>query len=208
MISRIKIVSIFLIIFGCIACSHKDNLAEFKLDYNKRIPSEVAKRDLQSLKAILQEAQTSLYTYTTPEALDSVFNTIHTFTEDSISYLDLIRRITRYQNTIACGHSGWGHPKAFKTYRNIHMRFFPLNISIRNQKYFIQDTYTPLSYSLNDVEILEINNTPVKHISKILKQHMVKDGYSNRDGLIEVEKYFKKTIPKKFFFSLFYSNIC
>lgn len=163
----------------------------FTLDYNKRIPNAIAKQDLQALKSILEEAQTSLYNYTTPEELDSVFFSVTAFKSDSVEYLDLIRRITRLQNTIACGHSGWGHPKSYKEYRKTKMVFFPLNIEIKNQNYYIKDQYSPFSYSLNGAEIKSINQIPVSQISQQLKQHMVRDGNSDPDGIEEVQQYFK-----------------
>lgn len=185
------IISACFSVFLFIACTHHIESEPFKLDYDKKIPSSVAKEDLTALKQVLEEAQTSLYMYTSESELDALFDSITTFSDDSIEYLDLIRRITRFQNAIACGHSGWGHPKSYKAYRNTDMRFFPLTIQIIDEKYYIHDSYYPSKDSINGAEILTLNQTPVVEITQQLKKHMVRDGFSSPDGIKEIAQYFK-----------------
>ena len=186
-----KFLSLSCIALSVVSCTQHSTKEPFVLKYNKKIPVSVAREDLNALKQILEEAQTSLYMYTSPEKLDSVFQSVNTFPEDSVSYLDFVRRIARYQNTIACGHSGWGHPKAYKTYRKEHMRFFPFNIKIQDQKYYINDADIAHKFDINGAEILRINGISVEEVSNRLRQHMVKDGFSNPYGVKEIEIYFR-----------------
>lgn len=162
---------------------------KFIIDFNKKLSPTLLQTDLKLFKLMLEEAQTSIYRYSTKEEVDAAFEKAFDAAQDSLYYLEFLRLVTGVQNTIACGHSGWGHSKAFKQFRNERMRFLPISISITDTRYFIDQVYDKNKDLVAGTELLNINGMSMEEITLRLKAHMHKDGESGLSSMRGIEQY-------------------
>jgi len=161
------------------------------IEFGQRMHSDPFIKDMMVLEYVLKEANTSLYRYRSMQEIEEHFKNAISDLGDSTYYLEFVRKIAHTFNFIACGHSGWGHTDAYKSYRNQQMKFFPLNIYAIDDQYFIRQNLS-LDTSLKHYdEILSINGMKIGEINNILKEHMNKDGTSGDNGRSEIEKYFQ-----------------
>lgn len=183
------IITILIVLSSCTP-KEKPETA-YQLNFEKKIPPAIVHNDIAALQSILEEAQTSIYRFSSKGEVNLAFKNVLE-NSDSLSYLEFIRQIAKIQNIIACGHSGWSHSKEFMDYRNKNMSFFPIDISVVEGRYFVKKDYSlhPSIYEGN--EILTINNSPVSKITQQLKTHMVQDGNSGLNGTYGVEHFFRK----------------
>lgn len=166
-------------------------------NFNKDLTQEAIKADLSILKWTLEEAQTTIYRYTNKQRVDSLFQCTLEQAQIDTSYLGLIRSISRIQNEIACGHSGWGHNPDYFEYRNKYVKLFPFQIVRENERWYIHENYSHDKTIPDRAEITHINGIRMDSIANKLKQHIVRDGTSNDESS-------HNSIAK--FFPMAYSN--
>ena len=160
------------------------------IDFNKPLDPEWVQKDFQILRQILEESNPNIYRYNTKSTIDSLFNKKLCLLKDTVSYIQFTQHIAQIFNTIACGHSGWMHSNAFRTYRDSALKFFPLNIISIKNRYFISQNNTIDSPVFIGDEIISINGTTPSKINKSLRKHMYQDGESAPNSEAEISKYF------------------
>lgn len=163
--------------------------ADYKVSFTKKLGPQACEADLHILKYILEEAQTTIYRFSSKVKVDSAFDYSFKAAKDSLTYIELVRHIARIQNVIACGHSGWGHSQAYRQYRNKELRFFPLDLKISGDRYFVDHNNSLDTAIQRYSEVTYINNEPVEDISARLKKYMYKDG-TGRQGNTDLENFF------------------
>lgn len=158
-------------------------------DFNRKYSPNAIQWDLLVLKSVLEEAKTDL------GSLDQVriknaFIRANANAADSLSYLEFAQEIARIFNSVGCGHSGLGHHPDYYPYRSENMVFFPLDIYIIGDRYFIKNNFSFDMRPRPFDEILSINGQTPAEISKTLKMHMSLDGLSAAEGTTLVQDYF------------------
>ena len=161
------------------------------IDFSKKLDAAKAQNDILILKQALEEAQTSLYTYSSKAEIDKVFAEALEQVKASPGYLDVVRAIAKIQHTIACGHSSWEHAAGYKQYRDSAVRVLPMDIAIVNGRYYVRKNYSLQSAIPDFAEITHINGIPVKKLTAKLKPYMNQDGNANPGNTLEMEQYFK-----------------
>ncbi len=158
-------------------------------DFNAKLNPEYCKADLKILKRVLEEVQTSIYRYTSKSKIDSAFN--NAFVNcNFMTYLELLRSITRIQNLIACGHSRWRHSADYMEYRKLNVKIFPFDLKIYNGRYYLLHNNSIENNIELLSEITHINGKPVDQITAQLRKHTYRDGRCSNEDLIDIEKYF------------------
>lgn len=160
------------------------------VNFAEPLPEGYAKADLQILKRVLEEAQTSIYRYCSPAALDSCFQNAMEIAEESMTYLELVQHVARIQHLIACGHSGWSHNPDFFKYRNQHVGLFPFDIRIFEGRFYLVHNNSLQANIPINLELLTLNGVPISQIAADLKKHMYADGISTEGSWMDLEKYF------------------
>ncbi|MEM6261542.1 MAG: S41 family peptidase [Bacteroidota bacterium] len=160
------------------------------ISFTQKLPPQLIKQDMLLLHHMLKEAHTGLYRYASTSQVDSLFDASLCIAADSMTYLEFIRQVARTFNTIACGHSGWGHSSAFRQFRTDSMKFFPLRMHVIGDQFFVKFNSAEDLYLQSFDEIREINGEAPSAIIRQLKQHMYKDGNSGGGGRSEIGTYF------------------
>ena len=159
------------------------------IDFTEKIAPNYLQADLTVLRTALEEAQTSIYRYSSKAKVDdAVIQAFHA-AEDSLLYLDFIKAIARVQNEIACGHSGWGHTPTYFGYRNEHVKLFPFDVTIINGQYFVKHNNSLNRTIEEGSEILRINGLAVDSLTSILRRHTMVDGKSGLKGYTALEAF-------------------
>lgn len=154
------------------------------------IPRAEAEMDLAILKRVLEEAQTTLYRYTDRKSLDLVFSEAIPADADFVSYFTLIRTLARIQNAVACGHSGWGHSKAFKRYRKKSLRLFPLDLTMKDGRFVILRNNSDHPDIPDHSRLVSINGVSLYGLSERLHSYMYRDGLSADRSFRDILMYF------------------
>lgn len=160
------------------------------LDFGGTLSTSGCRADLAILKRVLEEAQTSLYRYARKAGIDRLFADADQRLSEQAEYLGVVRAVRAIQTKIACGHSGWGHNPDFQSYRDQHMRFFPLDIRIRAGRWFVLRNCARDADLPPGTEILRINGLSVTELTPKLRAFMYRDGHSDSLGVIDIERYF------------------
>lgn len=164
--------------------------------FSEFLNTELVNRDLEILERSMKEVQTSLYRYTDSAIINSLFETASSHDKDSISYFEFTQHLAKIFSEVGCLHSGWGHTKAYKTYRNENLKFFPFKIAFINDECYVLKNYSDVHTIQPGDRIRGINNTPIKQVFDELKNYMVADGQS--------ESFKEKAIAD--YFPIAYSN--
>ncbi len=161
------------------------------IEFDKPLNPLWVQRDLLILKDILEEANTSLYRYTTKDRLNNLFDQKLCQLQDSVSYLEFVRVIAQVFNTVACGHSGWSHNVHYRKHRNNKMTFFPLKVFSYKDQYFIHQNGSMDSTIVPGDRIIGINGQTPDQLNTILRKHMGRDGQSAPWGTADIDQYFQ-----------------
>ena len=158
--------------------------------FNQYLSQKEAFQDLQILKHVLEEANTSLYLYSSKRRIDSLFNSFIIRDSDSISYFQFTKNLAVLFSEIGCMHSGWGHPDAYKAFRTSKLKFLPLELKIIDHQLFIYKNYSLDSNIKLGSRIVEINNQSSEELIDELKKYMISDADNPRIKERAVSDYF------------------
>ncbi len=172
-----------------IADYNQKNTASIQTHFKQPLDPLRTQTDYRILRHALEEVNPNLYNYHTKTQMDSLFDAHEEVLSDSIYYLDFIRLISRTLNFMACGHSGWTHAPSYLIYRDSNVRFFPLKLFVRQNKYRVK--YSSDHRLQAGDRILEINGQSPKQINDLLRQYMYQDGAGAPDRTSEIERYFE-----------------
>ncbi|MGB0177411.1 MAG: hypothetical protein ACPF9D_09600, partial [Owenweeksia sp.] len=163
---------------------------EWHADFEGELSADAYLADLHILKRVLEEAQTSLYRYSSKKETDSVFHESFMKANESVRYLDLIKSMASIQNIIACGHSGWGHHPGYFAYRDSAVHLFPFDLKVMQSEWYIKRNNS-LDTNIPDyARITHINRQPVDSIAKQLRKFMYRDGNSASQTGFDLESSF------------------
>ena len=128
-------------------------------------PDQLAE-DFRILIVTLEEAHPDLYRVTSRVDLDKRIYKIERQIKSSRSYLEFLKIIAPIFTDIGCIHTQWGHSKDFIDFRNENLRMLPLDLAIKNRRFFLKRNYSN-NYNLNfGIEILEINGEKINQYLK------------------------------------------
>lgn len=168
---------------------HQEPLIPFTPNSNYQPKHMVA--DLLLLHNALEEAHTGLFRYQSKAEFQAQINEAIADAHDSLTYLDMFRTVARIMSSIQCAHSGWGHHPDYAGWRNAHMRFFPLDVIMINDRMFVHRNCSEQSVITPHQEIVKINGEPVEDVLRALRPYVIRDGQSGGMHIDEMAPYFK-----------------
>ncbi len=157
---------------------------------DQKIASEPWLQDLAVLKLALEDAQTGLYRYNTPDQIDSVFQIGRRSLKDSASYLDLFRAIAPVFSVMGNSHAGSGHSKRYKAYRKENLKFIPLRILVHEKRFYVRQNLSTQDGPEMGDEVLSINGQSVEEIGQQLLTCMKSDGKNQTLKWRVIQDYF------------------
>lgn len=154
------------------------------------IPFDKAMEDLQILKHSLEEATSSLYRYSSKSRIDSLFESFAKKKSDSVSYFQFTKNLALVFSELGCMHSGWGHSKSFKDYRNSSIKLLPLDFVIVDHELFLIKNGSRNDSLFLGTKILSINEQKSNDLISELEKYMVSDGHNSQIKKRSVSDYF------------------
>jgi len=164
----------------------KNDTLQPPVDFTKKLDPEKCEADLRIYKRVLEEAHTPIYRYTSKPVIDQQFERAFAQAQDSMTYLMLFQNIARIQNLIGCGHSGRRHSTGYKKFRDTAVGIFPLDIKIREGRYFVYRDNS-MQQIEEGTEIISINGLSVSQITDSLQLYMYRDGECQDN--MDIEKH-------------------
>lgn len=161
-----------------------------ELNFSQPLPSPQAKSELYILKRVLEEAHTPMYRFANRTQVDSCFRDALADADAPMDYLTLVAHISRLQHLIACGHSSWGHNKAFFAYRNQHIGLFPFDIKVFRNRFYLVHNNSLQPEIPENIELVKLNGVPIRQLASQLRKHMYADGNSTTKSWMDMEKAF------------------
>jgi C-terminal processing protease CtpA/Prc len=159
-------------------------------NYEVKYPPKALKWDLFVLESVLKEAKTGLANRG-GDVLDSTFLSANEKASDSLTYLEFAREVAKIFNAAGCGHSGLGHHTEYYNYRYENMKFFPLDLYVIGDRYFVKTNHSFDIRIRPYDEILTINGLTPATISQALRKHMSADCFSAEHGTSLIQNYFR-----------------
>ncbi len=154
------------------------------------LEAKVLQEDFLVFRYILENAQTSIYRYSSKSIVDSIFESEFQRLNGASTYYKLLQSLARVQNEIACGHSGWSHHKDYYAFRNDSILLFPFEIEIENGRVYVFRNNSKNAGIQTGDQPLKLNGQPIMQVINKLKLYMVKDGNSAPDSYKDVESSF------------------
>jgi hypothetical protein len=152
-----------LLFLSSLSCTSVQEKPETPLHCHRNYNTIALKKELHILSTTLQEAHPSLYRYTSKEELEQHVQKLKEELEqkDSLSYLNFLEKVAKLLTKIACSNTHWSHSKAYIDYRNANIPLFPIDLKIRNKRFFVTANWSNENAVMEGDEILEINKEKV-----------------------------------------------
>ncbi|MDY8138163.1 S41 family peptidase [Aquimarina sp. 2201CG5-10] len=155
----------------------------YTLSAQKTMDTATAREDFTIFESILKKGHPGLYEYIENDSLDYLFETTKESFSDSISDIELYKKMLRITDQIQDGHLMLFAPNTIKT----EQYYFPLIVKIINTELYVDtgDFEIPIGS-----KILSINNREVFRIIEKLKKYVATDGYNLTKKYRDIELKF------------------
>jgi len=158
--------------------------------FHNKISGVEAANDMRLLMNNMKEVQPGLYRYATPQQVEKEFEKGLEICKDSVGYLRLVKQIARLISVTGCSHSSWAHSDAYYAYRENRANFFPFEIKVVKDGYYIARNYSENPEIKIGSRIVGINNLSIGNISSELSKTITHDGNNETHIQREIESYF------------------
>lgn len=154
--------------------------------------------DLSFAKQALKEAHPGLYRYNTEEQIDSLFRSTATRLNHEMTQQEFYQLLLPVITQIKCGHTKL-HPESNWTDNYFYGtdKLFPVKLFFEGDHAYILGSYIANIVVEEGLEVVSINNKPIKEIIDKLLTGFFSDGSNKTFKYIEMSK----------FFSAYYANL-
>ena len=154
--------------------------------------------DFKQLREALEDEHCCLYTYTSEQEFEKLFDERYASITAPLSPHGFFRLISPISAKIGCGHSGFWMPGNFW---NIgHDKMFPLQIRLIDGQVVVGKNYTDSTQVPPGSILLMINNRPVWEIVRELKENYAADAFNEYFRLSQVERRFAMLLARMYGF--------
>lgn len=160
-------------------CAQSDRSYRSQL---KKFSPEELQSDLRLLKSILEANHPSIYWYTPPAAIDSLFVQTFAGIKDSMNELDFKNRVAAYISMIRCGHTSVRSSRHYSK-NSVKDRFplFPLNIKLWQDSMVVLNNFQPRDSLISrGTRLLTINGRDARFFIDFFSQYISGDGYGKQ----------------------------
>lgn len=137
------------------------------------------------------------YRYTSRTAYHQYFDSLQNTITDSLSELEVYRKLKPFIAKMGCLHTGISLPKTYTDSLNQYPNLFPFQVALYKNKLFIVKNIADYNSDATGCEITEINGQPVASLLQSILPAIATDGYN-------------KTLPGRsilYMFPLLYRNL-
>lgn len=177
----IRRASLFVLLaFGVITTTAQSD-SSYRSQLKKFAPEEL-QADLHLLKSIFEANHPSLYWYTPPAVIDSLFGQTLSGIKDSMNELDFKNRVAAWVSMIRCGHTTVRSSQRYsKQAAKDRFPLFPLNIKLWQDSMVVLSNYQPKdSIIRRGTRLLSINGRDARFFIDTFSQHISGDGYGKQ----------------------------
>ncbi|AXT58848.1 hypothetical protein D1816_00280 [Aquimarina sp. AD10] len=153
------------------------------LNAQKNMDSLAVSKDLKIFENILKKGHPGLYQYIKQDSLEYIFNTAKESINDSLTDIDLYKKMLSITNEVKDGHLLLFAPNTIKT----DQYYFPLILKIINTQFYTDtdDFNIPIGSKINT-----INGQDTSRILENLKKYVATDGHNLTRKYREIELKF------------------
>jgi len=154
----------------------KQEVVEKPYNPDKEFTPKELKEDFNLLKAVLEEVHPALYWFSSKKTTDSLYQTIEAELNTPMTEFEFYKKLSPIFSYLGDGH-GWIRPsRNFNRTTFQQKKMLALGVKIVDQQIFITKDFSGNSAVVKGMEILSINDLPVKDIIEKLSQYVFADG--------------------------------
>lgn len=142
------------------------------------ISADSARSVIRELTDFLADNHPGFYRYNSKPQFDKYIDSIQTSIVDSISEIDLFRKIKPITAKIGCLHTESDISAKYRSYLNQQPNLLPLQIFCKDDHAFIIHNYSSDPTLFVGTEILAINGKPINKLIATLLPFIESDGYN------------------------------
>jgi len=160
--------------------------------YDKPIPVEKLKQDLQVLRKNLYEVHPGLFTYHKKEKFDIFFNKLNADINDSLSAVKFYRKLLPLLTLIANNHTKIECPLSYENALFNDLPKIPFRVYPLNGKLFMHQDLSDEQVIPPGSQILSINGVSSHKIIEEMIRLDTKDGYNTSHSIYAISVVFSK----------------
>ena len=151
--------------------------------------------DINEYCEVLKAKHIGLFRFQTKKEFAKYCDSLVKGINDSCTYVEFYRTISRLNASIKCGHTSVAHPDSNWFDKQI---FIPHNIYGYQGKYFIRDVFSSEIESLATHQIKSVNGMEIEKLMELLNKHYSSDGNIRSRSKKFLENLFPIYVAKYF----------
>ncbi|MEN8187796.1 MAG: S41 family peptidase [Bacteroidota bacterium] len=158
---------------------------------NKKYPVEQLKEDLNFLIDKLKELHPQLYSYTSKESFEDIWNKTNISINSDLTLEEYFTLIAPVVEKVNCSHTGIRLPQNYLQGVDEYGNFLPIKLSIINDKAYYLSNYCNTDQMISPgSEIVSINNYPIDDIITDLQKYIPSEGNNTTTKYNELNQNF------------------
>jgi C-terminal processing protease CtpA/Prc len=144
----------------------------------QKFSADTVKHSIEALTKELSLKHPGFYRYNSIENFNKYIDSVNATIHDSLSELEVFRKLKPVIVKIGCLHTGISLPLVYKNYLNGQPNLFPFKLYFSNNKVYIVKNYSSTKAILSGDEIISINGQDMDKIISQLLTLIPSDGYN------------------------------
>jgi hypothetical protein len=146
--------------------------------WNLKFSADTVKHTIEALTKELSIKHPGFYRYISKEEFNKYIDSIESTTRDSLTELEVYRKLKPIITKIGCLHTGISLPKDYKSYLDGQPNLFPFKLYFTDGKSYIVKNYSSITTISPGDELISINGREINSIIAQLFTLIPSDGYN------------------------------
>lgn len=156
----------------------------------KKYSSNQLQNDFSILVSTVKEYHPSVYNYITTDSLENYITKTTAKLNDSLTESEFHIIVREFLMQIRCGHTLAKPSEEWYSYHKSNPKLLPFEVFLLNDSVFIKTSLTENTDLQLGVELISIDNIPIKTIINKMKSIQPRDGFSESFVNYKVQKSF------------------
>ncbi|MBW6481758.1 MAG: hypothetical protein K0B10_01735 [Vicingaceae bacterium] len=145
---------------------------------DRKYSSNQIQHDFSILVSTIKEYHPSVYNYITTDSLENYITKTTAKLNDSLTESEFHIIVREFLMQIRCGHTVAKPSEEWYSYHKSNPKLLPFEIFLFNDSVFIKTSLTENTDLQQGIELISIDNIPIKTIIDQMKSIQPRDGFS------------------------------
>lgn len=146
--------------------------------WNQKFSADTVKHTIEALTKELSIKHPGFYRYISKEEFNKFIDSIESTNRDSLTELEVYRKLKPIITKIGCLHTGISLPKEYKSYLDGQPNLFPFKLYFVDGKSYVVKNYSSIKTISPGDELISINGHGINSIIAQLFTLIPSDGYN------------------------------